>query len=205
MKNIFLTILSISLLTKCSIPEPDRPLRLKYEALQTLKKSGCIFLNPDTSLCGIKIRNSESAIELIGNKDKADSLGQYHYYSKMDRETLTLTQHPADRQFQISIFKVELSDKADYGYRELPIDTFKSEKVIKLGMTKKQIIDHLGTCYAAIDSMEEYIELYYRLETPLDSYTNLLKTNSMQIYYASYKIWKDNLWKFEFGFESHKK
>jgi len=32
-----------------------------------------------------------------------------------------LTQHPGDGKYQISVFKVEYSDKADYGYRKLNI------------------------------------------------------------------------------------
>lgn len=183
------------------VPEPDKDLREKYEAEQRLKITGCIFLNPDTSLSKINLRDSKSTESIISNKDKIDDNDQYHYYSTMYRETLTMTQHPGDGKYQISIFKVEYSDKADYGYRKLNIDTFKTEKGIKLGMNKKQIIERLGSCYVANDSSKGYIELYYRLETPNDSKTKILENNNMPIYYASYKLWKDRLEKFEFGFE----
>lgn len=183
------------------VPEPDKDLREKFEAEQKLKTTGCIFLNPDTSLSKINLRDSKSTELIISNKDKIDDNDQYHYYSTMYRETLTMTQHPGDGKYQISIFKVEYSDKADYGYRKLNIDTFKTEKGIKLGMSKKQIIERLGSCYVANDSSKGYIELYYRLETPNDSKTKILENNNMPIYYASYKLWKDRLEKFEFGFE----
>jgi hypothetical protein len=87
------------------------------------------------------------------------------------------------------------------GYRVLNIDTFKSEKGIRIGMSKKQITNKLGFCYAPIDSMNGYIELYYRLEMPKDSKTKLLENNNMPIYYASYKLSNDRLYEFEFGFE----
>jgi hypothetical protein len=183
------------------VPEPDKDLREKYEAEQKLKKNLCILLNPDTSLSKIKLRDSKSAESIISDKDKIDGNDQYHYYSTMYRETLTMTQHPGDGKYQISIFKVEYSDKADYGYRKLSVDTFKTEKGIKLGLNKKQIIERLGNCYVAQDSTKDYIELYYRLETPNDSKTKILESNNMPIYYASYKLWKDRLEKFEFGFE----
>ena len=183
------------------VPEPDKDLREKNEAEQKLKTTGCIFLNPDTSLSKIKLRDSKSAESIINDLDKIDDNEQYHYYSTMYRETLTMTQHPGDGKYQISIFKVEYSDKADYGYRKLNIDTFKTEKGIKLGINKKQIIEKLGNCYVASDSSKGYIELYYRLETPNDSKTRILESNNMPIYYASYKLWKDRLEKFEFGFE----
>lgn len=216
MLRFIITTLAILFLTACNnsqdkttstkdrlelVPEPDKDLREKYEAEQKLKTSGCIFFNPDTSLSNIKLRDSKSAETTITDKDKIDENDQYHYYSTMYRETLTMTQHPGDDKYQISIFKVEYSDKADYGYRKLGIDTFKTEKGIKLGLNKKQIIERLGSCYVAQDSSKSYIELYYRLETPKDSKTKILESNNMPIYYASYKLWKDRLEKFEFGFE----
>jgi len=216
MLRFIITILTVFVLTACHnsqdktsstkdrvelVPEPDKDLREKYEAEQKLKTNGCIFLNPDTSLSKIKLRDSESAETIIADKDKIDDNDQYHYYSTMYRETLTMTQHPGDGKYQISIFKVEYSDKADYGYRKLNIDTFKTEKGIKLGLNKKQIIERLGSCYVANDSSKGYIELYYRLETPNDSKTKILESNNMPIYYASYKLWNDRLKKFEFGFE----
>ena len=215
MLRFIITILTVSILTACDnsqdktsstkdrelVPEPDKDLREKYEAEQNLKTTGCIFLNPDTSLSKINLRDSKSAELIISNEDKIDNNEQYHYYSTMHRETLTMTQHPGDGKYQISIFKVEYSDKADYGYRKLNIDTFKTEKGIKLGMNKKQIIERLGSCYVANDSSKGYIELYYRLETQNDSKTKILESNNMPIYYASYKLWKDRLEKFEFGFE----
>jgi hypothetical protein len=215
MLRFIIIVLTVLVLTACNnsqdktssikdrelVPEPDKDLREKYEAEQNLKTIGCIFLNPDTSLSKINLRDSKSAESIISNKDKIDDNDQYHYYSTMYRETLTMTQHPGDGKYQISIFKVEYSDKADYGYRKLNIDTFKTEKGIKLGMNKKQIIERFGSCYVAQDSSKGYIELYYRLETPNDSKTKILESNNMPIYYASYKLWKDRLEKFEFGFE----
>lgn len=183
------------------VPEPDKAERLKYEALEALKKSGCSLTDPDTSISGIKIRDSETATRIIGKKDEIDSTDHYHYYSAYERETLTLTQHPGDGKYNISIFKVEKSGKKTNGYRILNIDTFKTEKGIKIGMNKKQITDRFGFCYAPIDSMDGYIELYYRLEMPKDSKTKLLENNNMPIYYASYKLSNDSLYNFEFGFE----
>ena len=91
------------------VPEPDKDLKEKYEAEQKLKTTGCIFINPDTSLSKIKLRDSESAETIITDKEKIDDNDQYHYYSTMYRETLTMTQHPGDGKYQISIFKVEFS------------------------------------------------------------------------------------------------
>ena len=160
-----------------------------------------IFSSPDTSLSYINLRDSKSSIAIIGENEKIDDNEQYHYYSTMYRETLTLTQHPGDSKSSISIFKVESSDKADHGYKKLKIDTFKTEKGIKLGISKKKVIEKLGSFYVAKDSSKMCIELYYRIETPNDSKTKILKRNNMPIYFATYRFCKDKLSSFEFGFE----
>ena len=183
------------------IPEPDQAERLKFEALLKLKKSNCILDNPDTSVNGINIRDYESAKKIIGEKDKIDDLGQYYLYSDLKRETLTLIQYPGDAKYQISAFIIENSDKLNYDYRQIKVDSFKTGRGIKLGMNKNDIIKKLGKCYAAIDSTKEYIELYYSIELPNDSKDKLLEKNNMPTYYASYKLLKDKLKKIEFGFE----
>jgi len=216
MKYILIIILTLTLLTSCNklqnqtvdendrlelVPEPDKAERLKYEAIEKLKKSNCFFSEPDTSLCGITLRNSKSATKIIGSENIIDKLDHYRFYSKLERETLTLTQHPGDVKNQISIFKVEYSNKLSYDFKQLNIDTFKTEKGIKLGLTKKQIIEKLGNCYAPIDSTKNYIELYYIIEQPKDSKSKILENNNMPQYFASYKLRNNRLEEFEFGFE----
>jgi hypothetical protein len=173
---------------------------LRHGTGQISRKRTCDFTNPDTSVCGIKIRDAASAAAIIGNSP-ADSLGQYHFYSKLEAETLTLVQHPGDAKNQISIFKVAYSDKASYSYRQLPLHAFSTEKGIRLGMSKKQLLEKLGTCYNPLDSTRNSMVLSYRIEAPKDSKTRLLATNSMPIYYASYKLNNDKVVALEFGFE----
>jgi len=216
MKNILTFILVAFLLTNCNnsqtksvyksdrlelVPEPDKPERLLGEAIQKLKTVNCNFSEPDTSLCEITLRNSESAEKIIGAVNKTDERELYHFYSLMDAETLTLTQHPGDGKNQISIISVYFSDKADHGYKQLNIDTFQTEKGIKLGLTKEQIVAKLGNCYAVVDSTKDCIELYYSIENPNDSKTKILETNNMPVYYATYTFCKNKLKYYEFGFE----
>jgi hypothetical protein len=72
--------------------------------IEKLKKNDCDIFEPDTSLSGIVLRDSKSADNVIGTDNKVDEKEQYHFYSLMDAETLTLTQHPGDGKNQISIF-----------------------------------------------------------------------------------------------------
>lgn len=216
MKNILIIILTLTLLNNCSklqkqtkgghertelVPEPDKAERLKFEAIEKLKKSNCFFDEPDISLSGIILRNSESATKIVGSENSMDSLGQYRFYSRLESEILTLTQHPGDSKNQISIIKVKKSDKTSDGFKELNFDTFTTERGIRLGLTKKQIIEKLGDCYAPIDSTKNYIELYYVIEQPKDIKSKILEKNNMPKYFASYKLWNERLEQFEFGFE----
>ncbi len=216
MGRIFILIIVVIFLTNCNnsqpksvnkndrlelVPEPDKHQRLLNEATQKLRKLNCDFLEPDTSLCGLSLRNSKSSNKVIGTENKIDEKQQYHFYSNFDSETLTLTQHPGDSKNQISVFSVTYSDKAYHSYKQLNFDTFKTEKGIKLGMSKKDVVERLGNCYVTIDSTKDLVELYYRIENPKDTKTKLLSRNNMPVYYATYGFWKDELKQFEFGFE----
>jgi hypothetical protein len=183
------------------IPEPDKGEKIKYETILKEKKSDCELEDVDTSVYDINIRDYESAKKIIGENDRIDDFGQYHLYSNLESETLTLVQHPGDAKYQISIFKVEYSSRLSYNYRQIKVDAFKTGKGIKLGMSKSDIVKKLGKCYIPIDSTKEYIKLYYKIELPNDTKSKLLEKNNMPTYYASYELLKDKLKKFEFGFE----
>ncbi len=165
-----------------------------------MRNSNCVFLNPDTSILSIRIRDVISGKNFIGNQ-KLGSGEEYQFYTNDFQQLLSLTQHPGDEQYQISIIKVGYAKKEDYGYKKLNIDTLKTEKGIRLGMSKAEIVSRLGNCYAALDSTTGYMELYYRIEAPGDTKTDLLHRHNMPIYYASYKIRNGGLEAFEFGFE----
>ena len=164
-------------------------------------KTDCILLYPDTSVSNIRLRDIESAQAIINDRDEIDNQDQYHFYSKMENEILTMTQHPGDGKYQISIFKVQYSDTKEYEFRKLNIETFITEKGIKLGLDKLSIIGNLGNCYVAQDSSQDYIELFYKLQLPADSNSKILQRYNMPIYFASYKFRKNILEEFEFGFE----
>ena len=216
MKNIFLAILTISLLTNCNnsqtkfvekndrlelVPEPDKELREEYEKQQELNKSKCEFVHPDTSVVGIKIRNAESTLNILGKQTKLEGDTTHVFYSSDKKQKLGLTVHPGDYYSQVSIFNISYSDNSKQNVRQINLREFKTEKGIKLGISKKEIIEKLGTCYVAKDSTKNSITLNYRIELPNDSKTQLLTNNNMPIYYAIYRLTNDKLENIEFGFE----
>ena len=215
MKRIFIAILTITLLTNCNnsknktvnktdrielVPEADKEIREEYEK-QKENQLSCVFSEPDTSVVGIKIRNAESTLNILGKKIKLEGDSTHVFYSNDKKQKLGLTVHPGDSYSEVSIFNISYADKSKLNLREINSKEFETEKGIKLGISKRQIIEKLGTCYLVKDSSQNSIQLNYRLELPTDSKTKILKTNNMPIYYASYKLTNDKLENIEFGFE----
>ena len=216
MKNIYLAILTISLLTNCNnlqtksvdkndrlelVPEPDKELKEEYVKQQELNKSKCAFIDPDTSVVGIKIRNAESTLKIIGKQAKLEGDSTHVFYSSDKKQKLGLTVHPGDYYSQVSIFNISYSDNSKQNVRQIKSKGFETEKGIKLGISKREIIEKLGTCYVAKDSTKNSITLSYSIELPNDSKTKLLTSNNMPIYYTTYKLTNDKLENIEFGFE----
>ena len=216
MKELFLVILTISLLTSCNssqtkpidkadrlelVPEPDKALRGEYKKTKEISQTTCVFSNPDTSVAGIKIRNADSTLNILGKQTKLEGDSTHVFYSSDKMQKLLLTVHPGDYYSQVSIFNISYSDNSKQNFRQLNVKGFETEKGIKLGISRREIIGKLGTCYVVKDSTKTSIELIYRLELPNDSKTRLLKSNNMPIYYATYRLTNDKLKNIEFGFE----
>ncbi|MFY7734865.1 MAG: hypothetical protein ACOVSR_15400 [Bacteroidia bacterium] len=216
MKKIYLAILTILLLTNCNnlqtksvdknerlelVPELGKELRKEYEKQQEINKSKCAFIDPDTSVSSIKIRNVESTLSVLGKQTKLEGDSTHIFYSSDKTQKLGLTVHPGDYYSQVSIFKISYSDNSKQNFRQINSKEFKTEKEIKLGISKKEILEKLGTCYTTKDSTKNSIELNYRIELPNDSKSKLLMSNNMPIYYATYRLKNDKLEYIEFGFE----
>jgi hypothetical protein len=179
--------------------EPEKKIEEKYEDNPKTISSACIFDNPDTSLSDIKLRDAKSATIILG-VTKLNGDTTYNFYSKDKKEILGVTVHPGDYYSQISIFQVKYADKSNQAIVS-KIDNFKTEKGIRLGLTKKEITARLGNCYSVTDSTKYSYVINYRLEDPNDSKTKLLERQNMPIYYATYKLKSDKLVYYEFGFE----
>lgn len=216
MRQLILAILTIFLLVNCNhsknktidktdrmelVPEPDKALREEYENQKELKTTTCVFSAPDVSVAGIRIRNAESTLKILGKQTKLAGDSTHVFYSNDKKQRLELTVHPGDYDNQVSVFKIFYSHNSKQHFRQIDSKEFETEKGIKLGISKKEIIEKLGSCYVAKDSTKNSITLNFRLELPDDSKTGLLKSNQMPIYDATYRLKNDKLEGIEFGFE----
>lgn len=216
MRELFLAILTISLLTNFNnsqnksidktdrmelVQEPANASREEYYKQKDLSQTTCVFSDPDTSVAGIKISNIESTLTILGQQTKLEGDSTHVFYSSDKKQKLGLTVHPGDYYNQVSIFNISYADDSKQNFRQINTKEFETEKGIKLGISKREIIEKLGTCFEVKDSTDKRIVLNYRLELPKDSKTKLLRSNNMPIYYATYRLINDKLENIEFGFE----
>ncbi|MBK9271747.1 MAG: hypothetical protein IPM48_09105 [Saprospiraceae bacterium] len=184
------------------IPRSNDLKNTDHDTMKPFDPPNCIFINPDTSVSGIVLRNAESVIKLLGHQTQLEAGSNHSYFSADRKQKLVLTVYPADYPNQISVMNVSHSDNTQQEFRQLNIPVFKTEKGIQLGMSRKEIVEKLGFCYLAKDSTKNTIDLAYRIELPNDSNTKFLERNNMPIYYAIYSLVDDKLKNIEIGFEN---
>lgn len=207
MKHGLIAIMALLCLTNCtnsgrsSLQTERADTRNKSGHRHTTRTSGCVFKDPDTSVCGITLRNAESTMALLGVKTKLEGDSTHFFYSRDKTQQLGLTVHAGDGYNQVSIFHLSYAKESRQNVRQLNLNIFETEKGITLGMLKKDLIAALGTCYVVRDSTATGMTLYYRIALPDDSKTHLLTHHNMPIYYAAYHLKKEHLEDIEFGFE----
>ena len=124
------------------------------------------------------------------------------FFSSKDRkQVLEVHVYPGDGISQVSYFKIGNAVLSGPKAAASSIAEFVSEKGIRLGITKEELISLLGSCFTTKDSSANSITLSFRLELPADSKTGFLKRQNMPVYYADYKFVDNKLSAFEFGFE----
>jgi hypothetical protein len=134
----------------------------------------CIFIDPDTSISGINLRSAESVFAILGSKAKWKGGTTHVYFSSDQKQELSMIVHPGDPVNQVSIFNISYADEPKTASGAVNTSEFITEKGVKLGMSKKDIIQKLGNCYMVMDSTKETIEMHYTIEISDDSRTKLL-------------------------------
>jgi len=214
MKTFLIALITISLISSCKnaennhdgertemIPEPDKVLREANDS-NLLAQAPCIPYNSDTSLAGITLRDAQSTLKIVGKSAKIDGGSPAVYLSSDKKELLTLTVHPGDNQNQVSVLNLSYAGKNAKGIQSAIKSNMETSAGIQLGMNKNQVVEKLGSCYTAQDSILKNITLNYRIESGREDISMLLKKYNMPVYFAKYVFQKDELQTIEFGFEA---
>lgn len=206
MKRLFLLLFLISILTSCNnsqskSPEKSAVHELHAESELELNQSHCDFTDPDTSVNGIIIGEAESTLKILGQQFELEGDSNNVFCSSDKRQKLGLKVHAGDNRNEVSIVSISYLKDQKEKIKTINFKAFKTEKDIRLGISKIELIKKIGHCYLAKDSTKNSIELNYKIELPKDSKTSFLRKNNMPIYYANYTFKADKLENIEFGFE----
>jgi hypothetical protein len=205
MKSLCL-VLTILLFVYCNNTTHRAPAGDVSQAENTLTGTPndmpCVFTDPDTSVAGVHLRDTESVLRILGAETTIEG-GTTQVFASVDKkQMLALTVHPGDLSNQVSILSIAYADQPAHDARQLPVEAFVTEKGMRLGHRKEQLLEILGACFTVTDSTEEHHTLHYSIELPNDSKTKLLQRLRMPGYYAAYTFRKNTLHHIVFGFEN---
>jgi len=188
------------------------PLAIDKEWAAEMEKRGQELLNirflenPDTSVIGICIDNSQSTVDVLGADIKLGGDGRFKFLTKDKSKYLILNVHPGAYINQVSIFEVGYTDPSSREHNilhEYPLQTnrLNTEKGIELGIGRTELIAKLGDSYEIVNSQDSELTISYKIEMPQKTANNFLERYNMPIYFANYQFVDDRLNWFEFGFE----
>jgi hypothetical protein len=202
---ILLLITTIFLLLACS----GKNSKIKEKGVITMKffKQDSLLI-PDTSINNkISLENPTSIKKLFGNQlpvvndiNLAAKGFKVCVLNKSENEYLKMNSFPggvinAVDHFEIG-YVIFLSN--DINKKKSDFLSFATENGIRLGISKEEIIRIKGNKYSVIKDKEAYTFRYV-----LDNFekSSFLKRYNMPVYYEEFRLEKDKLVKFNFGFE----
>jgi len=159
---------------------------------------------PDTTINQINLEDSRSIIKKL----KADtsviteivkeSPWRLQLRNKFGNQLLTLFFHPGNSTWAFSEFKVQILSQEVNMEKMIKLNDneFITEKGIKLGLSKSELIRKMGRpTNTKIENGFEIIE--YRI---IDPNSMMLKKYNQAEYFAIYKLKNDRIIEFHFGF-----
>jgi hypothetical protein len=159
--------------------------------------------NADISLNGVFLRNPESSVKVLGKKIKIvdeDSGPNFSAYNKDKGQIAKFVIFEGDNANSFSLFNVKYVQKS--GKRKLlalsEIDKFISGKNIRLGMTRKDLVNILDSNFKTARN-GDILTLRYQIGD--SDKTGFLQHYNMPLYSSEYKFKNDKLTEFSFGFE----
>lgn len=159
---------------------------------------------PDTSINQIKLLNSKSIIQKTGNlMPFIIDEGKFPYVyltNKNKTQYLKLTFYPGSNKNEFSFFEVGKIQnyKDNKPDKVIKLDNFITGQGIKLGLSKRNLIDIMGNDYIS-KKINEYEILIYTLDNYNES--NFLQRYNFPSYKAKYKFKNNSLVYYSFGFK----
>jgi hypothetical protein len=184
-----------------------RTLYIIFGLLYIINVSGQNF-KPDTTVNNISLENSKSTIKKFKidtlkikdrfNETRHSDLPYVDFLNKTEDQALTLIFHPGNWTNAFSEFKIQYADTYSEKEKTIKLEDkeFKTEKGIKLGTTKTELLKQIGK--PTIIKKDKGIEIIeYRTSDPN---SRILKKYGQAEYFGVYKLKYDKIIEIHFGF-----
>ncbi len=162
----------------------------------------CRMKNPDVSIAGILLTDSESAIKVVGTGanlvENEDDLPHARFVSSNGAQELVLFQHYGANDDEYAEAEVRIANAEALALKDLPIESFKTGRGVELGMSVAEVQALFGTCFKSRQKTGQ--ELFFEYEIANADRDNDLKNFGYPVYYAEYEFKSGKLARFRFGF-----
>lgn len=149
------------------------------------------------SVSGVYLEDSQSTESVLGRHPKFASSEEFPkavFLNQRRNELLTLIFHPGDEENQFAEVVV-CKAKSDDKFPVLKVDSFSTEKGIKLGIAPQAIRKILGKPHK-VKQDRDFTVFEYRITGD----SEFLKSFNLPEYYGEYYFQSNQLTKFQFGF-----
>ena len=165
----------------------------------------------DISVINIFLDNEESSRQILGDSISICELAQFDYdeyaimphisyYNKNKKQILTLIFHPGcnKNSFNEIVVRDSIKSSGETIYHLDTINSFITGKKIEIGLTKRNVLEILGSNFKT-ELMDRNVEIIeYRIGDFEKS--DFLKEYNFPEYYGKYKFINNILVEFSFGF-----
>lgn len=178
------------------------PVILALWSLSGEAEAKCRIKDPDVSISGITLTDSESAVKVVGTganlEESEDDLPHARFVSTNGAQELVLFAHFGASEDEYAEVEVREAGAEALALKDLPIETFKTGRGVELGMSARQVEALFGTCFKSRQKTEQ--DLFFEYEVENADRDPQLKAFGYPVYYAEYEFKRGKLVRFRFGF-----
>jgi len=175
-----------------------------FAALASPSFAKCRMKDPDLSVAGITLLDSESAARVLGSglelKGGEDDLPYAEFVSRDGMQALVVFSHYGAVLDEYAEVEVRAAGSEALVLKDLPVDAFKTTRGVEMGLSADAIISLFGTCFKAREASDNGEIIQYELKR--EQMEPALKARGQDAYFAEYEFASGKLVRFRFGFES---
>ena len=165
-------------------------------------RAQCRMKSPDTTISGITLTDSESAVRVVGADaeliENDHDLPHARFVSTNGAEELVLFAPYGANPDEYAEAEVRVAGTEALTLRDLPIETFRTGHGVALGMTIKEVEALFGRCVKSRQRSGNEVFIEYEIKDA-DRDPELSRF-SYPLYYAEYEFLRGKLVRFRFGF-----